>query len=122
MRPRGEGLWEPQSVCPSFALGMTCGGDGYTGPWKKNEQILFGENSSGCRWRRGLGVELRAGKLLGRILSGPRQSETEQDPLVLTPMSLPAFHLWKNFSQRISLIREVRKHRSKEKQSNRTKQ
>ena len=27
------------------------------GPWKKNEQILFGENSSGCRWRRGLGAE-----------------------------------------------------------------
>ena len=38
-------------------------------------------------------MELRARKLLGRILSGPRQSETEQDPLVLTPMSLPAFHL-----------------------------
>ena len=65
-------------------LGMTWEGDGYTRSWKKNEQILFWENSSGCRWRRGLGVELRAGKLLGRILSGSSQTETEQDPLVLT--------------------------------------
>lgn len=65
-------------------LGMTWGGDGYTRSWKKNEQILFWENSFGCRWRRGLGVELRAEKLLGRILSGSSQTETEQDPLVLT--------------------------------------
>ena len=33
------------------------------------------------------------------------------------PCPQPAFGLWKNFSQRISLIREVRKWRSKEKQS-----
>ena len=63
MRRRSLGT----TKCLPF-LGMTWRGDGYTESWKKNEQILFWENSSGCRWRRGLGVELRAGKLLGRIL------------------------------------------------------
>ena len=48
--------------------------------------------------------------------------ETEQDPMVLHPWCpLLAFCLQKNFSQGISLIREVRKCRSKEKQSNKTK-
>ena len=46
----------------------------------------------------------------------------EQDTVVLPPScSLPAFGLYKNFSQSISLIREVRKCRSKGKQSNRRK-
>ena len=40
----------------------------------------------------------------------------------IRPHPLLAFCLWKNFSQRISLIREVRKCRSREKQSNRTRQ
>ena len=44
--------------------------------------------------------------------------ETEQDPTVLAPHVL---HLCKNFSQRISLIREVRKYRNKGKQSKETK-
>ena len=39
----------------------------------------------------------------------------------LTPCPPPAFCLWKNLSQRISLIREVRKCRSKGKQSSKTK-
>ena len=47
--------------------------------------------------------------------------EKEQDPLVLPPpCPQPAFCLCKNFSQRISLIREVRKCRNKGKQSNKT--
>ena len=41
-------------------------------------------------------------------------------PFLLCPC--PAFCLWKNFSQRGSLIRDMRKCRSKEKQSDRTKQ
>ena len=47
-----------------------------------------------------------------------KQSRTLWSP---SKSSLPAFCLWKNFSQRISLMREVRKCRSKEKQSYRTK-
>ena len=48
--------------------------------------------------------------------------ETKQDPMVLIPLCLQsAFCLWKNFSQRISLNREVRKCRNKGKQSNKTK-
>ena len=39
-----------------------------------------------------------------------------------TPCPLPAFRLQKTFSQRINLIREVRKYRSKGKLSNMTKQ
>ena len=46
----------------------------------------------------------------------PRRTETEQDPVVhphptprRPPRPLPAFCLLKNFSQRISLIREVRR-------------
>ena len=56
------------------------------------------------------------------------RDEMQWDPMVLPPpppalpsCSLPAFCLRKNFSQRVRLIREVRKCRSKEKQSNRTK-
>ena len=50
-------------------------------------------------------------------------SEMEQHPMVL-PRSCPpsAFCLWKNFNQRISFIREVRKYKSKGRQSNRIKQ
>ena len=58
----------------------------------------------------------------------PGRTETEQDPMVhphptpqRPPCPLPAFCLWKNFSQRISLIREVRKCRNKRKQSKETK-
>ena len=58
-------------------------------------------------------------------LLGP--SETEQDTVVLAPRPrpppspLPAFCLWKNFSQRINFIREVRTCRNKGKQSKETK-
>ena len=47
--------------------------------------------------------------------SGGDKKETEQNPMVLPrgPCPLPASCLWKNFSQRISLIREVRKYRNK---------
>ena len=43
-------------------------------------------------------------------------------PFLPTPCLPPAFCLWKTVSQSISLIREVRKYRSKGKLSNRTKQ
>ena len=54
--------------------------------------------------------------------SPARCSETEQDPKVLVPhvLCLP-FFCGKNFSQRTSLIREVRKCRNKGKQSQETK-
>ena len=49
------------------------------------------------------------------------KNEMEQDPIVLAPSCpLPAFCPWKNVSQRISLIREVRKCRNKGKQSKET--
>ena len=49
--------------------------------------------------------------------------EMEQDPMVFAPPCPQlAFCLWQNFSQKISLTREVRRHRSKEKQSSRIKQ
>ena len=47
--------------------------------------------------------------------------KTEQGPVAphaLLPCPQPAICLWKNFSQKISLIREVRKCRNKGKQSN----
>ena len=50
--------------------------------------------------------------------SALNKNEMEQDPIVLAPSCpLPAFCPWKNFSQRISLIREVRKCRNKGKES-----
>ena len=61
-------------------------------------------------------------KLVLQSLSHAKR-KTKQDPMVLTPPPclLTAFYLHENFSQRISLIREVRTCRSKGKQSNRTK-
>ena len=55
-------------------------------------------------------------------LSFQVQDEMEQDPmgLPLLPCPQPAFCLWKNFSQRISVIRGVGKYRSKGKQSKKT--
>ena len=53
--------------------------------------------------------------------SALNKNEMEQDPIVLAPSCpLPAFCPWKNVSQRISLIREVRKCRNKGKQSKET--
>ena len=50
------------------------------------------------------------------------ETETEQDPMVLPlPCPLPASCLWKNLSQRINFIREVRTCRNKEKQSKESK-
>ena len=49
--------------------------------------------------------------------------EVEQDAVVLPPARPPpAFCPWKNFSQSISLIREMRDYSNKGKQSNKTKQ
>ena len=93
-------MWKNWNPVRGNAKWCSCGGRQYGSfPQKINNQTIILANST----------------------------ETEQDPMVL-PLPSPPPHVpclpfvcRKNFSQRISLIREVIKCRNKGKQSNRTK-
>ena len=60
-------------------------------------------------------------KLLSNIFTSKVLAKQSRTLWSCHPCTQPAFCLWKNFSQRVSLIREVRRCRNKGKQSKETK-